>query len=299
VSAPLITFLSDYGYADEFVGVCHGVIATRCPYARIIDITHAIPARDVCAGALVLADALAYMPAAVHLAVVDPGVGARERSEMGRMEDDVSEQGKSELGRSQTGPTARAAVAVRCAAAPERVFVGPDNGVLAVALERFGGPLEAVEISRSRERLQPVSRTFHGRDIFAPVAAAIAAGADLDAVGEPFPCAALATLELPRAVYRAGRLVAHVLRCDHFGNVVLDATRAEVEVMTEGGSDLALIAGAITRRARVALAFADVPAGELLLYEDSNGALAIAANCASAAELLGVRAGDEVVVRPA
>jgi S-adenosylmethionine hydrolase len=275
VTAPVITFLSDYGYTDEFVGVCHGVIAGRCPNARVIDITHAIPAGDVRTGALVLADALSYMPAGIHLAVVDPGVGAR-------------------------GPRARAAVAVSCAEAAQRILVGPDNGLLSLALERFGGAFEAVEISRSRERLRPLSRTFHGRDIFAPVAAALAAGAELEDVGVPFAPAALVAIELPAAESRGGDLAAHVLRCDHFGNVVLDATPAEVEVMTgDDGVDVWLVVGEALHRARTAAAFADVPRGELLLYEDANGALAIAANGGSAAELLGVRAGEEVLVRPA
>jgi len=280
VNTPLITFLSDYGYDDEFVGVCHGVIAGRCPQARVIDITHAIPACDVRTGALVLADALAYMPAGVHLAVVDPGVGARERPEVARF--------------------ARAAVAVRCVDAPQRLLVGPDNGVLALALERFGGPLQAVEISRSKERLRPLSRTFHGRDIFAPVAAALAAGAQLDDVGEPLSPPALGTLDLPRAEYRGGGLVAHVLRRDHFGNLVLDATPAELEVMTgEDGSEVVLVAGASAHSAHTAGAFADVAAGELLVYEDANGAVAIAVNGGSAAELLRVSAGAEILVRPA
>jgi S-adenosylmethionine hydrolase len=271
----VITFLSDYGYADEFVGVCHGVIAGRCPHAHVIDITHSIPPRDVRTGALVLADALAYMPAGIHLAVVDPGVGAR-------------------------GAAARAAVAVSCAAAPRRILVGPDNGLLALALARFGGALDAVEISNSRERLGPLSRTFHGRDVFAPVAAALAAGALLADVGDPFPPQALVALEVPFAEYRSGGLAAHVLRCDHFGNVVLDATAAEVEVMTgAGAADVLVAVGEVTHLARTAGAFAEVPAGELLLYEDANGALAIAANGDSAADLLHVGAGDEIVVRPA
>jgi S-adenosylmethionine hydrolase len=274
VSAPLITFLSDYGYDDEFVGVCHGVIVGRCPQARVIDITHAIPAGDVRTGALVLADALAYMPAGVHLAVVDPGVGA-------------------------CGPMARAAVAVRPARAPQRLLVGPDNGLLALALERFGGALEAAEISASKERLEPLSRTFHGRDIFAPVAAALAAGAELEDVGDPFAPAALTELELPRAEYGGGGLVAHVLRADRFGNLVLDATPAEVEVMTgEGEAEVLLVTAAGGHRARTAGAFAEVPRGELLLYEDANGAVAIAVNGGSAAELLHAGAGGEILVRP-
>jgi len=280
VTAPLITFLSDYGYDDEFVGVCHGVIAGRCPQARVIDITHAIPACDVRTGALVLADALVYMPAGVHLAVVDPGVGARDERDVARY--------------------ARAAIAVRCAGAPARLLVGPDNGLLALALERFGGALEAVEVSRSKERLLPLSRTFHGRDIFAPVAAALAAGAALYDVGEPFSPGTMRTLDLPHAEYRSGGLVAHVLRRDHFGNLILDATTAELEVMTgEDGAEVVLVAGASAHRAHTAGAFAEVPPGELLVYEDSGGALAIAANGGSAADLLQVNAGAEILVRPA
>src|SRR6478752_7327665 len=137
---PLITFLSDYGHLDEFVGVCHGVIARRCPAARVIDITHAIPAYDVRAGAIALADALPYMPPGVHLSVVDPQVGA-------------SDQG------------ARRALALRTRA-EDRLLVGPDNGLLALAAARFGGVAQAVEINASPERLQPVSHTFHGRDLF-------------------------------------------------------------------------------------------------------------------------------------
>jgi S-adenosylmethionine hydrolase len=275
LTAPLITFLSDYGYADEFVGVCHGVIAGRCPQARVIDITHAIPPGDVRAGALVLAEALSYTPAGVHLAVVDPGVGAE-------------------------APFARAALAVRCAGSLGRLLVGPDNGLLWLALNRFGGPLEVVEISHSKERLLPLSRTFHGRDIFAPVAAALAAGTELAAIGDPYPPEAIVALELPRAEYRDGGLLAHVLRCDRFGNLILDAAPTELEVMTgEHDEEVEIQTGPAIRRARLAGAFAEVAPGELLVYEDSSGTLAIAANGASASELLHVGAGSEVLVRPA
>src|SRR5919202_6328851 len=132
--ARTITFLSDYGLADEFVGVVHGVIARICPEARVIDLGHGIPRQDVQAGALALARALPFVPAGVHLAVVDPEVGARRR-----------------------------AVALQVAD-EDRLLVGPDNGLLMPAAERFGGAIEAVEISASPWRLQPVSATFHGRD---------------------------------------------------------------------------------------------------------------------------------------
>src|SRR4029079_12150635 len=144
--ARVLTFLSDYGHDDDFVGVCHGVIARTAPDARVIDITHGIPRHDIRSGALVLRRALPYFPAGVHIAVVDPEVGAERR-----------------------------AVALRTAE-DERLLVGPDNGLLALATERCGGAVEVVEIGRSKWRLDPVSHTFHGRDIFAPVAAWLAAG---------------------------------------------------------------------------------------------------------------------------
>jgi S-adenosyl-L-methionine hydrolase (adenosine-forming) len=275
VSAPpLLTFLSDYGLHDELVGVCHGVIARRCPAARVIDITHAIPRHDVRAGALALAAALPYMPAGVHLAVVDPEVGA-------------------------VGTHARRAVAVRPAAA-EQLLVGPDNGLLAPALAQLGGALLAVEIGRSPERLEPVSATFHGRDIFAPVAAALAAGAPLAGVGEPLAVEELRSLELPHAELGERELRLHALHVDHFGNVALDAGH---ELLAQAGLRLgeALTVEVAGRRhrARYVSTFADVAPGELLLYEDARGAAALAVNRGSAGTTLGVGRDDELLARPA
>jgi S-adenosyl-L-methionine hydrolase (adenosine-forming) len=274
LGTPLITFLSDYGHLDEFVGVCHGVIARRCPTARVIDITHAIPRHDVRAGALVLASALAYMPAGVHLAVVDPDVGAG-------------------------GASARRAVAVRVAD-ESRLLVGPDNGLLMLAAERFGGAVEVVEVSRSRERLEPVSRTFHGRDIFAPVAAALAAAEPLAGVGRPLAVEELRRLELPRARVRGGVLSAHVLRTDHFGNLVLDASPAQIsEAGLRRGDAVWIEVSGRAFPARHAATFADVAPGELLLYEDAMRMAAIAVNRDSAADLLGVEPDGELLVRGA
>ena len=154
-AVPVITFLSDYGQCDEFVGVCHAVIARRCPRARIIDLVHGVPRHDIRAGALALRAALPYAPPGVHLAVGDPGVGGERR-----------------------------AVALRVAQ-DERILVGPDNGLLTVAAEALGGVVEAVDIGDSPECLRPISATFHGRDVFAPVAAALADGVALAALGEP------------------------------------------------------------------------------------------------------------------
>lgn len=272
MSTPLIAFLSDYGNLDEFVGVCHGVIARRCPAARVIDITHEIPPQDVRAGALVLADALPYIPAGVHLAVVDPGVGVE-------------------------GPAARRAVALRTAER-QRLLVGPDNGLLTLAAERFGGVEEAVDIGGSRERLQPVSRTFHGRDLFAPVAAALAAGEPLEQLGDRFSPRELCRLELPLARVLDGMLVAHVLRADHFGNLILDASLEQLaKIGVRPGEPLSVeLAGGVFP-ALYASTFAEVQAGELLLYEDSQHRAALAVNHGSAAERLGADRDQELVVR--
>ena len=175
MSAP-ISFLSDYGLADEFVGVCHAVIATICPDAQVIDITHGIPRHDVRAGALILRGALPYLPAGVVLAVVDPDVGAERRAVAIRAGD----------GRAAGRARQRAAVAGRRAS---------------------GGVSEAVDIARSAFRLEPVSATFHGRDIFAPVAARLAAGAGSRDCGEPLDPGRLVRVELPRPRLEDGALI--------------------------------------------------------------------------------------------
>jgi S-adenosylmethionine hydrolase len=262
----VVTFLSDYGLADDFVGVCHGVIARIAPQARIIDVTHGIDRHDVRTGALVLERALPYMPAGVHLAVVDPEVGAERR-----------------------------AVALRCGA-DERLLVGPDNGLLAPAAERFGGVVEAVEIGRSPLRLEPVSASFHGRDVFAPVAGHLAAGTTaLAEAGEPLDPAQLVQLVLPRARATAEGLLAHVLQADRYGNVVLDAGHAD---LTGSGLRLGRAVSVNGRRALYATTFADVPEGELLLYEDGYRVLSLAVNRGSALDALGLALDDEILIAP-
>jgi S-adenosylmethionine hydrolase len=265
-----ITFLSDYGLADEFVGIVHGVIAGICPEARVIDLTHGIPRQDVLAGARVLARALPYVPAGVHLAVVDPEVGALRRALALR----TVEEG--------------------------RLLVGPDNGLLLPAAERFGGVAEAVEISGSTWRLEPVSATFHGRDLFAPVAARLAGGAPLGSAGVPLDPGELVTQEHSQPRQEADALVAHVVGIDTFGNAMLDA--AHDDLLESGlrlGDPVAARVGGRRVRGVVARTFSDVAAGALLLYEDAGGALALAVNGGDAAALLGARAGDEVRLEPA
>jgi S-adenosylmethionine hydrolase len=242
----LLTFLSDYGPGDEYVGVVHGVIASIAPDLRVIDLGHGVPPQDVRTGARRLARALAYVPAGVHLAVVDPGVG---------------------------GP--RRAVALR---AGDRWLVGPDNGLLIDAAERFGGVARAYDVGASRWRLEPVSATFHGRDIFAPVAAHLALGEEPEAEIDP---SGLVRLPELRARREGDAVIAHVLEVDGFGNLRLDA-EPDRYVSVAG------------RPVTVARTFGDVAPGTLVLYADSDGGLALAVNGGSAAALLDVRAGDEL-----
>jgi S-adenosyl-L-methionine hydrolase (adenosine-forming) len=269
---PVITFLSDYGHHDEFVGVCHGVIVRRCPQARVIDLTHEVPAHDVRAGAILLRGAVPYLPAGVHLAVVDPGVGA-------------------------AGPTSRRAVALRTAE-QDRLLVGPDNGLLMPAAERLGGVVEAVDIGESHERLQPVSRTFHGRDIFAPVAAALAAGEPLGEVGAPLALEQLRRMGIPSAHLGEGVLTAHVLRRDTFGNLILDAAHEQlVELGAWLGAVLPVEHSGVRHAATCAATFAEVTPGELLIYGDAQQMVSLAVNRSSAAQLLGAEQDDELLIR--
>jgi S-adenosylmethionine hydrolase len=262
---PTITFLSDYGQADDFVGTCHGVMARICPDARILDITHGIARHDARHGALVLRNTLPYFPAGVHLAVVDPGVGRDRR-----------------------------AVALRTAE-DDRVLVGPDNGLLSLAADGFGGVVEAADVGRSPWRLEPVSATFHGRDIFAPVAARLAAGEPLAEAGDPCDPDDLVAIELPSPRRDGDALVAHALAIDRFGNAQLDVTHEDLAGSgLRLGRPCELQVGQQRFTAWYAVTFADVSAGELLVYEDAYRTLAVAVNRGSAASLLGIGPDSEL-----
>jgi S-adenosyl-L-methionine hydrolase (adenosine-forming) len=258
-----ITFLSDYGYDDEFAGVCRAVIARIAPDATVIDLTHGIAPHAVHQGAVVLARALAYAPVGVHLAVVDPGVGSERR-----------------------------AVAVE--AGDGRLLVGPDNGLLRPAVDRLGGVVRAVDVSATPVRLDPVAATFHGRDIFAPVAAHLANGARLEDLGEAFEPEGIHALEV------ASRVVAHAVAVDRFGNVALDLAESDLPAAgIEREERFAATAHGRRLEGTYARAFADVPEGEPLLYRDAADAMALAVNRGSAAERLALEPGAEVVLTPA
>jgi S-adenosylmethionine hydrolase len=261
-----ICFASDYGYADDFAGVCRGVIARLAPDVRVIDVTHGLPQRDVLAGALILRNSLPYMPDhAVHLTVVDPGVGGLRR-----------------------------AVALRSRG--DRFFVGPDNGLMMLAVARDGGVAESFELTNEELWLSPLSATFHGRDVFAPVAARLADGLPLDATGTPVDIESLAGLELPEVRRHRDGLTATALLVDRFGNVTLNLRARQLEE-AKLGDDVELICGAERFLARVASTFSSVRPSDIVVLVDSYGQAAIAVNAGSAVEVLGLEPGDQVRLR--
>ncbi len=251
-----ISFTTDYGTFDGFVAACHGSIARVHPGARVIDVTHHVPPADVTRGAAVLAQTAPFLPPSVHLAVVDPGVG-----------------------------TARRGVVLTT---PGGLLVGPDNGLLIWAAEALGGVDAAHQLTNKDWALGDISRTFHGRDVFAPAAARLAAGAAAGEAGSPVDPATLVRLPAPVVTFGDGWIEAEVLTVDRFGNVQL---AAEGSILSGLGSEL-VVNGSV--RARRGTTFADVNAGELLVFADSADRVAIAVNNGRAVVLLSVRPGDTV-----
>ena len=261
-----ICFFSDYGYTDDFAGTCRAVIARLEPEAKVIDVTHGLPERDVLAGGVVLRNTLPYMPdRAVILAVVDPGVG---------------------------GP--RRPVALRSHG--DHLFVGPDNGLLMHAADADGGVSDAYLLSNRDLWLVPLSATFHGRDIFAPVAARLAAGIELASVGAPVPPEELDRIDVPEPRRHRDGLTAIAVLVDRFGNVALNLRARDLEKarLTE---TVELITGGERYHARVARTFASVRPSDIVVLIDSYGQASVAVSNGSAAEVLGLDAGDEVRLR--
>lgn len=262
-----VALLTDFGHRDPFVGICHAVILSEDPTIPIIDLTHGIARQDVRAGAVALADAVPYLPeGTVVVAVVDPGVGSDRR-----------------------------ALAVQ--ATNGLVFVGPDNGLLAPGLEAAGGAAAAFEIGHSPWRLEPVSSTFHGRDVFSPVAAKIAAGAPIVESGVAIDHDDLMQLDAPPTGFADGQLTTAVIAVDGYGNARLAATLSDLNGLPESG--MAEIATDDMRR-QVALVrtYADADPGAPVLIVDSSGSLSIAINGGDAAATLGLEPGKIVRVIP-
>jgi S-adenosyl-L-methionine hydrolase (adenosine-forming) len=232
----------------------------------VLDITHGIPPQQILQGALVLANTLPYMPTGVHLAVVDPGVGSDRRP-----------------------------VVLR---AGERLFVGPDNGLLVPAAAKLGGIDAAYEIANRSLVLEPVSRTFHGRDVFAPVAAHLAAGLAVEEVGPAVERESLVRIDVPAPEVGSSRIRVIVLYVDRYGNVQVNATTDDLaRAGMQPGVRVEITVGVEPYFATVATTFGDVRRGDILVYEDSYQNIAIAINGGNAAEMLDARAGDEVRVR--
>ena len=258
-----VTFLSDFGLQDDFVGTCHGVIKRITPDAQIIDVTHGIPPQQVLQGALVLASTLPYMPIGVHLAVVDPGVGSSRRP-----------------------------LALRDREG--RHFVGPDNGLLVPAAD-LAGIESAHELANPEYALDTISRTFHGRDLFSPAAAHLARGVPVDELGPPLAPDALVRLDIPQPEIGGNRIAGTVLYVDSFGNVALNVTREHVAgVGIVPGTQVELELGGERFYAVAARTFADARAGDIMLYEDSYRNMSVAISNGNAAEMLRARAGQSL-----
>jgi S-adenosyl-L-methionine hydrolase (adenosine-forming) len=260
-----LSFLTDYGLEDGFVAACHGVAARIAPDAAVIDVTHLIPPGDVRRGAAVLAQTVPYLPPAVHVAVVDPGVG-----------------------------TARRGVAV---AAGDSVFIGPDNGLLSWALRAAGGAVRAFSLTNRALWLGSVSATFHGRDIFMPAAAHLAAGTDLAAAGEEIAVGDLVSLPVPERLVRDSVAEGEVLTVDRFGNIQLTITASDAaEIGVAPGGMMLIRCGRHQLTVPYRDMFGAVAPGELVAYADSAGLVAIAVNGGDAAGRLGLPAGARVSI---
>jgi S-adenosylmethionine hydrolase len=264
---PTISFLSDFGHTDEFVGVVHGVIARIAPDVRVIDVTHGIRRGDIHGGAMALTRAVQYLPEGVILAIVDPGVG-----------------------------TARRAIAARTQVG---VFVGPDNGLLAPAVAMVGGADLIVSIEDPRFRLPAPGATFHGRDVFGPAAAVLASGeAAIEDLGPVVTTDAITPLLLPLAEPAGnGGIKATALWVDTFGNIQLNVAPEDLAGLDlVPGDDIALSFGAANHRVRWGVSYGSVEEGEAVIHVDSHGQIALAVHGGRADEEFSIGVGDIVVV---
>jgi S-adenosyl-L-methionine hydrolase (adenosine-forming) len=263
----VITFLSDFGLGDDFVGTCHGVIKRIAPEIDVIDITHGIEPQSILQGALVLANTLPYMPEGVHMAVVDPDVG-----------------------------TPRRAIVIRTG--DGRLLLGPDNGLLIPAAEGLGGVDAAFEITNLAYALDPVSPTFHGRDVFSPAAAHLALGLDPAELGASLDGDGLVHPELPQPEIGERRIRAKCLYVDRFGNIQLNVHATQLQALgIVPGRQVEVELAMDSFYALAARTFADARPGDIILYEDAYRNIALAISRGNAAETFGVRAGMDVRLR--
>lgn len=259
-----ISFLSDFGYHDEFVGVVHGVLAKLAPESRVIDIGHGTPRGNVRAGALALTRAIQYLPEGVCLGVVDPGVGSD-----------------------------RKAIA---AVTPWGFFVGPDNGLLSPAVAMMGGASRIVSIDNPEAMIPSPGETFHGRDVFAPAAALLASGEmAVDDLGPVVPGEEVTPLLLPLAEVEGTTVSGEAWWVDRFGNVQTNISPGDLEDLGLGAGDVVTLrVGAAIHTLRWVSSYADVAEGEPLLHVDSAGLMAIAIRSGRAEEELNLAEGISV-----
>src|SRR3989449_7339335 len=249
MARPIIALLTDFGTRDHYAGTMKGVALGVCPDATLVDISHEVPPHDVLAGALELAAAYRYFPAgAIFLVVVDPGVGSSRRG--------------------------------IAADAGDFKFVAPDNGVLTVVLDETP-PRKVVELTERRYARPTVSRTFEGRDRFAPAAAWLAKGIELTALGRP--AGAIQRLDLPQPEVDTDHITGQVLRVDRFGNLITNIDRKTFDKLA--GASLEIRVGS-HQIAKVVSTYADAALGEVVALFGSTDHLEIAANGASAASAL-------------
>jgi S-adenosylmethionine hydrolase len=264
-----ICFLSDFGLADDFVGTCKGVMLSIAPGVDIVDLTHQVPGFEVEVGAEMLHHATRYMPDdAIYLAVVDPGVG-----------------------------TKRWALALRTGNGA--FLVGPDNGLLVPAAEALGGISEVALLNDERYHVHPVSNTFHGRDVFAPAAAHLAAGVALLELGETADPSSLVRLSLPgveEGGFAGEGVEARIISIDRYGNARLSVMQEESGL--EYGTALRIDAGDGEMPVRYLQTFGSAKAGELVLVPDSHWRLSVAINKGNAAHALGLKVGGRVRLTP-
>ena len=265
---PFVSFLSDYGHLDEFVGVCKGVMLGIAPHLTILDVTHDVPAFDVRAGALTLSRAVQYLPAGVVLAIVDPGVG-----------------------------TARRCVAIEV---ENGFLVGPDNGLLAPAVAMLGGPQHAVSLTSEEHRLDAPSATFAGRDVMAPAAAYLADGTPLTDLGDEIDPVTLVPGLIPLPTESDdGVLAGEVLWIDRFGNCQLNLDADMLRARDLGpGAGFEVKIGDVSGRVRWVDTFSEAKPSELVVFVDSYGLLALALDRQSAAVRHKLRVGTAVTLIP-
>jgi len=257
---PVIAFLTDFGLRDHYVGAMKGVALGICPDAALVDISHDIPAHDIAAGALELAASYRYFPpATVFVVVIDPGVGSKRRG--------------------------------IAAEAGDFRFVAPDNGVLGLALSEVP-PRQIVELTEPRYARPTISRTFEGRDRFAPAAAWLASGVDIASLGPP--AGSIQSLTMPQASVSEDAIHGHIVRIDRFGNLITNIDRNIFSTLAgHGGLTIRVGGRAISS---VVSTYADVAPGDLCALFGSSDHLEIAVREGSAAAETGTRRGDSVHV---